>query len=268
MQASITLRRIINSLDSYIKFRQITKAISQWKNHTSPGASREHFKVHILLVNDLTYVDLAEICIFSFLYHHPNTIFTLHCDGNTFGYASSKFEAENNITLKKLEHSAGSNWQSQKLEIILNMSGSLDLMLDADLRWNAPLGKIENVLFLVNEFGFIEKSPFREIIEQTSITSAKATMKNTSVFSFGNFALTKTDLNELRKTMREYRELLDSEVVGKLDKESIGRVIEQFTLSLCSETWAARISYVKDTDKPLDGGIVESCYFGATGGTF
>jgi hypothetical protein len=68
--------------------------------------------------------------------------------------------------------------------------------------------------------------------------------------------------------MDNYREIIDSPAVGKLDKVAVGRVIEQFALSACSETWNIEISYIKESDAPMDGGIVESCYFGATGGTF
>jgi hypothetical protein len=93
-------------------------------------------------------------------------------------------------------------------------------------------------------------------------------MKNTSIFSFGGIELTNSEIDQIRITMREYLEIVDSDVVGKLDKIAIQRVMEQYALSLCSETWSTKATFVKKSDRPLDGGIVESCYFGATGGTF
>ena len=76
------------------------------------------------------------------------------------------------------------------------------------------------------------------------------------------------DENNIQITLREYRENVESDLVGMIDKDPIGRVIEQFALSICSETWSTNLGFVKKSDKPIDGGVVESCYFGATGGTF
>jgi hypothetical protein len=93
-------------------------------------------------------------------------------------------------------------------------------------------------------------------------------MKNVSVFSFGGYQLSNTEFTSVRNTMDRYREIVDSPTVGSLDKVAVGRVIEQFALSVCSELWSVAIAYVKEIDAPMDGGKVESCYFGATGGTF
>ena len=271
MQLATSSRRVINKLESHKKHRKSEKTIAFWRHNTSPTATDQILRNHILLTRDTRYVDLAEICVLSFLFHHPKAHFTLYCDEKTVNYAGKKFTAEikkSQIYIEILNKNFEQNWQEQKLEIILSMNGTHDLMLDADLRWNAPLERTEGALFLVKEFELKDKSPFREILAKASIVSPEASMKNISIFSFGGLELTNSEINKIRITMREYQEIVDSDVVGKLDKIAIKRVMEQYALSLCSETWSTKTTFVKKSDRPLDGGIVESCYFGATGGTF
>jgi hypothetical protein len=242
-----------------------------WQREIAPTHSVKDFNVHIMLTQNKKYVDLAEICIFSFRFHHPNVRFTLHCDKEMMEYAKSKFLpslSENQLIMVEIDSSKDLDWQEQKLDIILELSGTNDLMLDADLRWNGSLNIKEEVTFFVEEFEFKSKSPFREIIKKSTIAKTNSSMKNISFFTFGGYELSQLDLLNIRKVLNEYRDVVDSDVVGKLDRDAVGRVIEQFVLSVCSETWSTQVGFVKITDKPLDGGIVESCYFGATGGTF
>ena len=225
-----------------------------------------------MLTRDNRYVDLAEICIHSFLHHHPKATFTLHCDNSTLTYVNSKFHKEiagGKIQVQLLNIEDEKDWQEQKLDLILSMNGTSDVFLDADLRWNGALRE-ENgkALFLVREFELKDKSPFREILANINNLPPNSSMKNVSVFSFGGFQLSNTEFTSVRNTMDRYREIVDSPTVGSLDKVAVGRVIEQFALSVCSELWSVEIAYVKESDAPMDGGKVESCYFGATGGTF
>lgn len=225
-----------------------------------------------MLTREIQYVDLAEICVYSFLHYHPNTIFTLHCDEKTIDHAILKFDKEidkGRVNLQVLDCESGANWQEQKLELILRMSGTKEIFLDADLRWNGAFSsESDGVLFFVKEFELRKKSPFREMLTQFHFAPPDTSMKNVSIFSFNGYELREADSALIRDTMEQYRDLVASTIVGKLDRPAIGRVIEQFTLSVCSETWDTEVSFVKEVDKPLDGRIVESCYFGATGGTF
>lgn len=271
MRRMISLRTVINGTESYFKLRQDRKTMKLWKNKVSAVHSPQSFNANIMLTNNQKYVDFAEICVNSFLYFHPKSHFTLHCDGDTIAYTKSKFSSliqDGRVETKEIEKNKGLKWQDQKLAIILSLSGTNYLMLDADLRWNSPLEMNVGVAFLVKEFVFNQKSPFREIIKETKLGNSRASMKNTSVFSFGGYALTEEDLENIEICMAEYRENVRSDLVGKIDKDFLERLSEQFVLSVCSETWATNISFVKASDKPIDGGIVESCYFGATGGTF
>lgn len=161
------------------------------------------------------------------------------------------------------------DWQEQKLDLILAMNGTSDIFLDADLRWNGSLSEEKGkALFLVREFELKNKSPFREILANFNNLPPNSSMKNVSVFSFGGYQLSKTEFTSVRNTLDRYRKIVDSPTVGSLDRVAVGRVIEQFALSVCSELWSVEIAYVKESDAPMDGGKVESCYFGATGGTF
>lgn len=271
MSAAVKSRNILRGIESRLKKRRTSKDIGFWRNNASPNPSLEEIRAHLLLVQKIEYVDLAQTCVLSFLYHHPKATFTFHCDEKTIEVVKSKFYKEiyeGIVQLRLLPAGAEFLWQEIKLETILSMSGTSDLMLDADLRWNSHLPPIDAPLFFVKEFDFRDKSPFREITMETKIQVLDASMKNVSVFSFGNYRLTDSEIQAIRDSMAEYVRIVNSETVGSLDKGSIERVIEQFVLSLCCETWKSEIHFVKETDKPLDGGIVESCYFGATGGTF
>jgi hypothetical protein len=219
-------------------------------------------------------VDLAEIWVSSFLFYNPKAYFILYClycDKKTTNYVGKEFNTEIKklqIDIEILNKNFDQNWQEQKLEIILSMNGTLVLMIDADLRWNAPLESTGSVLFVVKEFELKDKSPFGEILAKARIVPPEASMKNASLLSFGGFKPTNSEIDQIRITMRDYQEIVDSDVVGKLDKFAIERAMEGYALSLCSEKWSTKATFVKKSDRPLDGGIEESCYFGATGGTF
>lgn len=272
MRGYLSLRRFLRIIESLLNKRRTSKELSRWKKSTSALASHKEIKAHVMLTRDNRYVDLAEICIHSFFHHHPKTTFTLHCDKSTLNHVYSKFHkeiAEGKIQVQLIDNKGEKNWQEQKLDLILAMNGTSDIFLDADLRWNGALSE-ENwkALFLVREFELKDKSPFREILGNFNNLPPNSSMKNVSVFSFGGYKLSNTEFTSVRNTMDSYREIVDSPTVGILDKVAVGRVIEQFALSVCSELWNAEISYVKESDAPMDGGKVESCYFGATGGTF
>lgn len=272
MQDYLSFKRLLRKIESSQKKHKIARDLSRWKNTISSHPSSLVINAHIMLIRETAYVDLAEICVQSFFHHHPNANFILHCDDRTRDYVEIKFKREiesGKVSLRDLGSEHGRDWQEQKLDLILKMSGTKEVFLDADLRWNGAItDEFNEVLFLVKEFQLKSKSPFREILTQFDFTSSEPTMKNLSVFSFGGYQLSEFDLSLIRRTMNQYTEIVASSIVGNLDKFAIGRVIEQFTLSVCSETWGKEVAYIKEWDKPLDGGIVESCYFGATGGTF
>ena len=272
MRGYVSLRRLVRKIESLVNQRKTSKELSIWKNSTSSRASQKGITAHVMLTRNNRYVDLAEICIHSFFHYHPKATFTLHCDDLTLDRVNSKFNkeiAEGKIQVQVLKTQNEMDWQEQKLDLIIAMNGTSDIFLDADLRWNGAL-KEENdfALFLVKEFELRDKSPYREILAEFEIFQPDSSMKNVSVFSFGGYQLSNTELASIRNTMNRYREIVDTSTVGSLDKAAVGRVIEQFALSVCSEMWNVEISYVKENDSPMDGGIVESCYFGATGGTF
>jgi hypothetical protein len=272
MRGDISLRGLVRKTESLLNQRRISRELSRWKASTSLGASHKDIRAHVMLTRNNRYVDLAEICIQSFFHYHPNATFTLHCDNSTVKYVNSKFQkeiTEGQIQVLLLNIEDERDWQEQKLDLILAMNGSSDIFLDADLRWNGALNEESGkALFLVKEFELRDKSPFREILTKFDNFPPHSAMKNVSVFSFGGHQLSIAELSAIRDAMDHYRKIIASPIVGSLDKAAIGRVIEQFALSVCSEIWGIEISYVKESDAPLDGGKVESCYFGATGGTF
>ena len=272
MRVNLSLRRLVRKIESLLNLGKTLKELSRWKKTISPLALLRELNAHVMLTRNERYVDFAETCIYSFLHYHPNTTFTLHCDNATIGRVNSKFKkgiVDGKILVKLLKSDDEKDWQEQKLDLILSMTGTSDIFLDADLRWNGALN-VENgkALFLVKEFELRDKSPFREILTQFNNFPPHSAMKNVSVFSFGGYQLSTAEFTSVLNVMDRYREIVDSPIVGRLDKVAVGRVIEQFALSICSEIWGTEVTYVKESDAPMDGGIVESCYFGATGGTF
>ena len=85
------LRRILSEVESLAHRKRKAKAIYKWRTGNSPYSSEESFRVHIMLVKDVKYLELAEVCVFSFLHYHPKAHFTLYCDKNTFSETTKKF---------------------------------------------------------------------------------------------------------------------------------------------------------------------------------
>jgi len=271
MKASNLARQVINEIESRHKRNLASSNLKRWTGRTAENASIDNYIINIMLVLNRQYVSLAEICVRSFLYFHPNSHFSLHCDALTRTYAEKTFADLircQTLEIMDVVLKDGMAWQELKLDLILKMSGTDEYFLDADLRWNGSLKKKSQVTFFVEEFKFNEKSPFREICAAIPNIPLSSSMKNLSIFSFGGYVLDDKDNICVKELLVEFKKIVSGPLVGDLDKANTLRVIEQFVLSTASENWRAPIQFVKSQDKPLDGGLVESCYFGATGGIF
>ena len=225
---------------------------------------------HILVTKKIEYADLARVCVESFLSHNPEFEVIIHTDKESLQRLQNKFRITKHLTRLRVvcDQSESESWQEQKLNLILELSGSSDVFMDADLRWNGQLPKIDTITFFVREFEMKEKSPFREILRTPEFNKYPDTfMKNLSFFSFSG---TKSPIasSATKALWNSYKDLCRSGIVGADDIEKIERVSEQFIMSLVMCNNKTTVSYLKSSDSIKDGDFVESCYYGATGGIF
>lgn len=236
----------------------------------SPGIQNlEKFEINLLIVKNVAYLKIAEICILSFLYFHPNSIFYVHCDSETAAVAVKKFKKNGSKVIVLNDMSNEKSWQEAKLELFFKLSGTSQILMDADLRWNGVLPPLTGITFFVREFDMSEKSPERQVIRAINHGQlTKSQMKNTSFVFLNEKNLASAEKNEMLQTVRNFENLLNESDVGQLDKASLDRLREQFVISVFADRWSDEIFYLKSSDGHKDAKFVESSYFGATGSTF
>lgn len=244
-----------------------------WSTKKSKKISTENFHVHVLVVKKINYVKLSRTAILSFLYFHPNSKITVHCDHVT--YLPVKKILKKYIGKKSIhildDCDSSFTWQQSKLQLILQMNGTKDCFMDADLRWNGPISKqIRNVIFFVNEFKFQDRSPYRQLghVIEKNFGLKNLHMHNTSFFSFGGVIISLVEIQKTLDFSRDMQLLCEAANLGKDDLKILERLSEQVALSVCSLNWANEIKFLKDQDAIFDGSFVESSYFGATGNIF
>jgi len=244
----------------------------KWVYTNSKMASDSQNTAHILVINNDEYVKVAKTCVESFLHFNPLCKVVLHCDSATLTKSQQllrKSRKRRDIEFRLINHSSEHLWQITKLNLILSMNGTKDIFMDADLRWNGPLPQIEYFTYFVKEFEMKDKSPFREILSNGFHEDFPDTfMKNVSFISFSKQLLPDEALVLAKNYCEKYIESVNGPLVGKLDKISKMRMVEQVVLSLLIPKFLDTVGYLKDSDQIMDGRFVESSYFGATGARF
>jgi hypothetical protein len=228
-------------------------------------------EVHLLIAKNPIYAKIGLTCVLSFLHFHPNARITLHCDSSTLNavqnLVSHRKRKKNISILEDLD--ADATWQYSKLKLILSLSGSNAIFMDADLRWNGRLIPPKSLTFFAAEFPLFQKSPFRQIINQLKpAADNQILMKNTSFFCFAGILLRDSIKNQVLELYDKFEEIILNSDVGELDIEQLLRLSEQIILSTLSEEWSTNVEYLKLVDGHKDGAFVESSYFGATGAMF
>ena len=267
-----TLRNIKrNVLDAANEIKNWGQS-QRWVYSTSKDSSRVKITAHILVIINDDYARIAKICVESFLHFNPNCKVILHCDSATLPNTQKLFQKSikrRNIEFRLIDQPALQLWQVTKLNLILSMNGTSDIFMDADLRWNGPLPAVECFTYFVREFEMKDKSPFRELLSVGFKEDFPDTyMKNVSFISFANDHLPIEALNLAGFYSQKYLKLVNSNLVGELDKASVSRMVEQVVLSLLVPKYLKHIAYLKTSDQIMDGRFVESSYFGATGARF
>ena len=224
----------------------------------------------LLIVKNVNYVQISLNCILSFLHYHPNSQVEIYCDNETIISIRKFYSREltsGKVTINRLVR-AEESWQAMKLELMSSINLANCFYMDADLRWNAPMPILESPTFYVNEFVLGDRSPYREMLKEIGTCYLKSTMKNTSFYFPGDFRLSESEIADLFALHGEINTVVNSGVVGKVDRATIGRISEQLAISLASEKWRTDIGFLKDEDAHKDGSFLESSYYGATGQTF
>lgn len=241
-----------------------------WLTKSHAQANFSNLKINLLAVNNPIYARLARTCVESFLYFHPKADVVIHGDIQTKSSLKRQFILLNllrkgQVTFKEVE--PGLDWQQHKLSIILNMSGTLELFMDCDLRWNGPIQNSNTpaILYFVSErplntyFGISECLP-EEIQSLNSIT-----MKNTSVFSWSAIKIGDRQAYEI---VEIWHRLLDKAKSLEEAVPDVTRISEQIVLSLIPDMYNIPFRFLKKVDRQFDGSVCESSYFGASGGRF
>ena len=146
-------------------------------------------------------------------------------------------------------------------------SGSVDLYIDADLKWNGAMTLPSGICFFVEEYVFETDDFYREFLPKIGIASQLSnSMKNTSFFTWGGSEIEENQRNLLTHFIDNFENSLKLSTVESTQKKELLRIVEQLGLSLIIERHLC--SFLKKTDSQFDGTFVESSYFGATQAKF
>lgn len=243
--------------------------IMRWTHHQR-GSGGVASRVHILVVKSGSYVPVAKVAVFSFLYWNPKSEIFVHCDSNTSN--ALRYEFRNLITANKVtiqqDMDDSKPWQVSKMQLVLSINNSKDIYMDADMRWNAPCPIITNPLFYVYEFKFAEHREFSALYSQLLSTNwPNSSMSNTSFVTFNGQNINQESISRvivLHDQIINWAEQFPDE---NENKKQIMRLAEQIALSVILED-SLEFKYLKSSDSRLDGQFVETSYFGATGLSF
>jgi len=244
----------------------------KWRYCNFKKSSKEDFTVHLLVVKNTKYSELARVCIESFYYYHPLCSVIVHCDKSTY-YQTEEIlrivikRGTTQVILDQIDDQR--TWQEQKIQLIISMNGTNDVFLDADLRWNGSIPIRKGLTFFVEEFSLIEKSPYKEMLSLPEFSSfSNPMMRNTSFFSFAGIEIEEARLLDISTIQVLINNATKTKSIALLDRSDILRISEQLAISLAAEKWGKDIYALKSHDRHRDGEFVESSYFGVTGVSF
>jgi len=238
----------------------------------SPGKgtdlSSTSYRCHLVVLNSIEYVYLAQICVLTFLHFHPNAKFFIHTDRKVVDQLRKIFRVQlkhDCIKIQTIEDNSF-EWQRRKLEVILAMNDVSDIFMDADLRWNGKLPELQGTTVYFREFSLLDYENYISLIPRLK-QMTQACMYNSSFISFkGNFFSDKQKLEIL--SLQEELSCLKSSEITESDLAAVRRMSEQIALSILLDSSDRIVFPLKIEDSRSDGSFVESCYFGVTGLAF
>jgi hypothetical protein len=210
---------------------------------------------------------MAKICVESFLYFHPKCTVVVHVDRSTHAEVNQKLRkliSREQVRVEKV-HQDSVTWQISKLDLIFKLGNSNKFFMDADLKWNGPLNKLDGIVIFVNEFVFKENNDYKPMTQSPwFVPYMNSTMKNTSFFYWGAYSPTNSDIQRVNHLMQLIEKISENSQNPSEFNSTLGRISEQIALSLALEIIRQPVDFLKKTDKFKDGSYVESSYFGAT----
>lgn len=224
-------------------------------------------KAHILLVSNPEYIKLARICTHSFLFHHKNSEVILHCDEAVFDETKKAFKKSfKRQKIQILCDQKTDSWQLCKIKLILSIAGTREAYMDADLKWNNGITRYKSLTFFVEEFDIRKEDSLKPLLRLPNFSQCKfPMMRNTSFVCFEGITVSKELSEKVIHLVKYFTETIKNLGFELVQEKNIVRLSEQISLSLFSEFISNEIFFLKDTDQRLDGGLVESAYYGSTG---
>jgi hypothetical protein len=273
-------------LDSLRKIKKIarlsfsllqSKVALLWLEYSScSNANQGLFRIHLLVVKQEKYVPISRICVISFLYFHPNSEVFLHADRHTLPLLKKwklRKKHANSIKFIEIMDSENKTWQDLKLQLIYQLSGTSDIFIDADLKWNGPLEefmlKDRYVYFFVEEYKLTENPTFMKMLSQQEFSDYRdSSMWNTSFVCLSGFTIRTEQIEEVNLLQEQILSYSRKFIENKTEVNSVIRISEQLAISLAASKWEKKIKALKAKDGYKDGSFLESSYFGATGTHF
>lgn len=254
---------------------QIVNRLSYAFTEPKHTESDQKVKAHLIVVKNKIYASAAYVCIESFLYWNSQAQAIIHTDAQTHEEVVLKVKKLNKnlrdrVSVLNDQLEVANDWQDSKLNLILSLTGSSDIFMDSDLRWNASLPKLskpKGITFFVEEFTFDSVEDYRKIFDYLKVNHhLTKSMKNTSFVCWNGYVLSDEDKTNLKKFQNDYRLFIRANSQLFEYPDNLIRLSEQVTLSVAGQN--ALTSYLKLEDKRFDGSFVESSYLGSTGGQF
>lgn len=243
----------------------------RWLFQNSKFANLENLSAHLLVVKNPVYARLARTCVESFLHYHPNSQVVIHYDTRTWNALKRQLCFLRLFRRGRLRFERLSDvpiWQESKLDIILSISGTNNIFMDCDLRWNgaAPLPSNRSILYFVKERTLESYKGVLEVLPSRFHSFGVALMKNTSVFSWSYLNLSDASKERVKAVWLEFQS--NCKRSYKPEVQSVSRISEQIVLSILPDLEGYPFTFLKELDQQFDGSVCESSYYGASQGRF
>jgi hypothetical protein len=243
----------------------------RWLFQDSKFANPEILATHLLVVKNPVYARLARTCVESFLHYHPNSQVIIHYDTRTWNALKRQLCLLRLFRRGRLRFERLSDdpiWQESKLDIILSISGTNNIFMDCDLRWNgaAPLPSNRSILYFVKERALESYKGVLEVLPSRFHSFGVALMKNTSVFSWSYLNLSDASKERVKAVWLEFQS--NCKQSYKPELQSVSRISEQIVLSILPDLEGYPFTFLKELDQQFDGSVCESSYYGASQGRF
>jgi hypothetical protein len=244
-------------------------SLRQWKLKRSEAEPL--WRVKMLIIENPKYVKLAKVSVLTFLYFNEQAHVNLYVDSNTIKRVEKKFSHLKKLGKLTIVNIEGrySSWQEAKVGIISNSEIPDSVYIDSDLRFNGKLTRFSETTVFFNEGNLNLKSSYLDIFTSLGIDTQK---KEVKMYNSSIVYITKNDEKRLGLSVSHFKNFekklafaLRISEVSPNERLGIWRVREQLYISVSLSQNDVEVKSLKDSDARLDGSIVESVYYGATG---